>query len=126
MKPKIRSSRPIDDERHDQSLSRRPVSAVIRFERESPRSSATEGDPRPGGPASELGQTIGDALTLLRLLVAVPNKGGSEDLPVLRFRRAPMLGCPDAQSAHQIIIHISNDERRHGEPLCCHSIAETA
>jgi hypothetical protein len=79
----------------------------------------------PCGSPPEFGQALGDALPI-RPPVIIPNQGETENLSMLRFRRAPMLGCPYAQAANDIFIQIANRERRHSEPHALSNAAMTS
>jgi hypothetical protein len=75
----------------------------------------------PRGSPPEFGQALGDPLPL-RLAVVVPDQSQTQNLPMFRFRGAPMLGRPDAQAADDVVIEVANRKRRHDEPLCCHTL----
>jgi hypothetical protein len=51
-------------------------------------------------------------------MVAFPDQAETQNLPMLGFRGAPMLGRPDAQAADDVVIQIADRERRHDHPLC--------
>jgi len=75
----------------------------------------------PPGSAPELGQALGDPLSF-GLLVVISDEGEAKNLPMLRFRGAPVLGRPYAQAADDIVIQVANRERRHRKPLCCQKL----
>jgi hypothetical protein len=50
---------------------------------------------------------------LFGLMGFISDQDKPKDLPMLRFRGAPVLSRPYAQAAHDIVIQVANCERRH-------------